>query len=81
MKFVVINCSSQLWNGSFLPVFLFETNEYLEEDVRNITCLLLRMAMFIKHQKLEDKKAKNIPQIAKFGFVACEFLSAIYKAS
>ena len=68
----------QLWDGSFCPVSLFGMNEYLEGNTRNITCSLLRIVAFIKQQKLEDKIAENI---AKFGFVAWKFLSAIYEAS
>jgi len=56
-------------------------NKYLKDDARNITCSLLRIAAFIKQQKLEDKIVENILQIAEFGFVAWKFLSVIYEAS
>ena len=36
---------------------------------------------FIRQEKLEDKIAKDIPQISEFGFTAWDFLSAIYKFS
>jgi len=36
--------------------------------------------MFIEQQKLEDKTAENISQIAEFGSVAWKFLSTIYEA-
>jgi len=35
--------------------------------------------VFIKQHPLENKMAKNILQIAEFGFAAWEFLSTIYK--
>jgi len=54
-------------------------NEYLEGDTRNI--ILLRIAVFIKQQKLEDKIAENISHIAEFGFAVWKFLSTIYEAS
>jgi len=40
----------------------------LENDAKNITFSLYRMATFIRQRKLEDKTAKNISQIEKFGF-------------
>jgi len=43
-------------------------------------CLLLKMAIFTKQCKLEDKIKIYISQISEFGFVTCEFLSAIYEA-
>ena len=55
-------------------------NEYLEDDAKNITCSLLRIVVFIRQHKLEDKTAKNIPQILEFGFVAWDFLLAIYES-
>ena len=55
-------------------------NEYLERDTKNIICILLRMVAFIKQCRLENKTEKDILQISEFGFVAWEFLSAIYKA-
>ena len=54
-------------------------NEYLEGDTRNI--ILLRIAVFIKQQKLKDKTVENISYIVEFGFAAWKFLSTIYKAS
>jgi len=66
---------SQLWDGNFCPISIFRINEYLEGDARNINCSLHRIAAFIRQKKLEDKSAKDIPQIAEFGFVAWSFHS------
>jgi len=55
-------------------------NKYIEKDTKNIICLLLRMAAFIKQCKLEDKTEKDIFQISEFSFATWEFLLAIYKA-
>jgi len=49
-------------------IFLFGINKYLNNDVRNIICSLLRIAAFDKQQRLEDKIAEDILQIAEFGF-------------
>jgi len=62
--------NSQLWDGNFYSISIFGMNEYLEDDAKNITCSLLRIVVFIRQHKLEDKTAKNIPQILEFGFVA-----------
>jgi len=69
-----------LWNGSFFPISLFGMNKYSEGDTKNIICSLLRIAVFIKQQKLKDKTAENISYIVEFGFAAWKFLSTIYKA-
>ena len=69
----------QLWGSNFYPVSLFGTNEYLEEDSKNIVCFLLRIAVFIKQCKLERKLEKDIFQIAEFSFALQEFIFLIYK--
>jgi len=58
--FYVINqpVDPQLWDSSFCLISLFRMNEYLEGDSKNITCLLLRMAAFIKQHRLEEKTEK-----------------------
>ena len=70
----------QLQNGSFCSIPSFRMNKYLEGDVKNIICFLFRIISFIKQRRLEDKIAKDISQISKFGYIVWEFLSAIYKA-
>jgi len=64
----------QLWGGNLYPVSLFGTNEYLEEDSKNIVCFLLSIAVFIKQCKLERKSEKDIFQIAEFSFVLWDAL-------
>ena len=55
-------------------------NKYLEDDAKNIMCSLLRIVVFIMQHKLEDKTTENISQIFEFGFVAWDFLLAIYES-
>ena len=64
----------------FYLISLFGLNEYLKGNAKNIICLLLRIATFIKQHKLKDKTTDDIPQISKFGFVIWEFLSVIYES-
>ena len=40
--------NSNLWNSLFTPVSLLRINEFLSSNIQNITCLLLRIKMFIK---------------------------------
>jgi len=70
----------QLLDSSFCPISLFEINEFLDSNAKNITCSLLRIVSFIRQRKLKDKTMKNIMQITKFGSAAWGFLSTIYKA-
>ena len=37
----------QLWDSSFCPISIFEINEYLEDNAKNITCSLYKIATFI----------------------------------
>jgi len=60
--------------------FLFRINKYLENNTKNIVCLLYRIATFIRQRKLKDKTTKDIPQIVEFGFTAWDFISSIYKS-
>ena len=41
---------------------------------------ITKMVVFTKQYSLQDRMANDILQIAKFGFVAWEFLSAVYKS-
>ena len=70
----------QLWDSNFCPILIFDMNEYLEDDAKNIMCLLLRIVAFIRQHKLENKTTENISQISEFGFVTWDFLLAIYKS-
>jgi len=69
----------QLWNSNFCLISIFNINESLEDNTKNIACSLYRMAFFIRQRKLENKTAKDIPQIVEFGFTAWDILS-IYKS-
>ena len=55
-------------------------NGYLKGDIKNTTCLLHKIASFVRQQKLEDKMTDNISQIAEFGFMSQNFLIAIYES-
>jgi len=70
----------QLWDSNFYSILIFDMNEYLEDDAKNVMCSLLRIGVFIRQHKLEDKTTENISQIFEFGFVAWDFLLAIYES-
>jgi len=69
-----------LWDGNFTATSLFGTNEFLQSDVRNIACLLQRMACFLKQRSLEGCDGNNIPQLELFGESAWVFISAIFES-
>ena len=52
----------------------------MEGDAKNIIYSLLKMAAFIRQYKLENKTAKDIPQISEFRFIVWNFLSFIYES-
>ena len=70
----------QLWDSNFCSILIFNMNEYLEDDAKNIMYSLLRIVAFMRQHKLENKTTENISQISKFGFVVWDFLLAIYKS-
>ena len=70
----------QLQNSSFYLISIFEINKYLESNTKNIGYLSYRIATFIRQQKLKDKTAEDILQIAKFGFTTQNFILPIYKS-
>jgi len=71
----------QLWDNNFTPVSLFDIDKFITSDIKNIVCSLLKIAIFIKQQLLDDRITKNISQIVDFSFVSWEFINTIYKSS
>ena len=70
----------QLQDSSFYLISIFEINKYLKSNTKNIGYLSYRIATFIRQQKLKDKTAEDILQIAKFGFTTWNFILPIYKS-
>ena len=60
---------SQLWNGNFCSISIFDINEYLEGNTKNIMYSLHRIIVFVRQCKLEDKTTEDILQISEFSFV------------
>ena len=71
----------QLWDNNFTLVSLFEVDKFITNDIKNIVCSLLRIAIFIKQQLLGDRITKNISLIVDFSFISWEFINTIYKSS
>jgi len=70
-----------LWDSNLCLVSLFDINNYLEDDVKNVICSLFRMTAFIKQCTLKNRTAQDILQIVNFGYMAWKFISAIYESS
>jgi len=69
-----------LWDGNFTATSLFGTDEFLNSDIRNITCSLQRMARFLRQRNLEGCNGNNMSQLSTFGESAWEFISAIFES-
>jgi len=52
-----------LWDGHFGSVSLFGTNEFLQNDARNISCSLIRIAQFIRQRNISDRDGNTITQL------------------
>jgi len=59
-----------LWDGFFALILLLGINEFLSSDAQNITFLLLRIGTFIKQHSLDNKLAKDFPELIDIGFTA-----------
>ena len=53
--------NTQLWNSNFASILLFSTDKYLVDDMKNIVCSLVRIAVFIKQQHLSNRNVFDIP--------------------
>ena len=69
-----------LWDGHFGSVSLFGTNEVLQNDARNISCSLIRIAQFIRQRNISNRDGNTITQLSSFGDAALNFLLAVHEA-
>lgn len=69
-----------LWDGNFGVISLFGMNEFLRNDVNNMTTSLLHMATFLNQRKLDDQDGNDIYQLSSFGDTTWQFILAIYKS-
>ena len=69
-----------LWDGHFGSVSLFGTNEVLQNDARNISCSLIRIAQFIRQRNISNRDGNTITQLNSFGDAAFELFSAIHES-
>jgi len=69
-----------LWDGNFTPVSLLSVDECLNGDIKNISCSLQRIAIFMKQYLLTNRDINQFPQLMEIGHTTWKFISAIYKA-
>ena len=61
-------------------IYIFSTNDFIKIDVSNIATLLHRISFFIRNKNLNSKTEKNTLHITRFGQIAWNLISFIYKA-
>jgi len=69
-----------LWDGNFMAISLFGTNEFLNSDINNISYLLQCMACFLRQCNLEGYNRNNIKQLDPFEQSAWDFILAIFES-
>jgi len=69
-----------LWNGLFASISLLGIDKFINSNVQNIMCLLLRIGTFIKQHTLSDKHAKDFLELANIGFIAWYLINVIYES-
>jgi len=55
-----------LWDGNFMAISLFGTNEFLYSDVHNMVCLLQYIICFLKQRSFTGRNSNNIAQLKLF---------------
>jgi len=56
-----------LWDGNFTPVSLLSVDECLNGNVKNISCSLQRIAIFMKQCSLTNRDINQFPQLIEIG--------------
>jgi len=59
---------------------LFGVNNYLEGNVKKITCSLHKIVAFIRQRKLDNNITNDISQIAEFSLTTGNFILSIYES-
>jgi len=68
-----------LWDGHFGLISLFSTNEFLQNNTRNISYSLICIAEFIKQRCITNRDGNKIPQLDTFGEAAFSFILTIHE--
>ena len=61
------------------PIFIFSQTSLQKIDVNNIKILLTCIADFINNRELKDNREEDILFLKRFGQIAFNFISAIFK--
>ena len=70
----------ELWSGSFNPISLHGSMEYLVHDTKNIKVTLDFMAKYIQNKKVNDIQANDVTEFEGMGDAIWNFISSVYEA-
>ena len=72
---------SEIWNGSFHPIFLHSSIEHIVSDVKNIKNSLKFMAKYILNKQIELTKANDLIDFNGIDDAVWNFISLVYKSN
>ena len=70
----------ELWSGSFNPISLHGSMEYLIHNTKNIKVTLDFMAKYIQNKKVNDIQANDVTEFKGMGDAIWNFISSVYEA-
>jgi len=69
---------TNLWDGNFLPISLYDTLKHLLFDSKNIKESLKQITNYIKNKSINCNKLNDIPDLKRMGEVVWNFILTIY---
>ena len=70
---------SNLWDGSFHPISLYRSLEYLASDSKNVKDSLNFITKYISNKQINPAKSNNIEDFKGIGKVVWNLISSIYQ--
>ena len=70
----------KIWNGSFYPISLHGSIEYIASDAKNIKDSLKFMAKYISNKQVDLSKVNDLDDFNGIGDMVWNFISSIYNA-
>ena len=71
---------SELWNGNFHPISLYESIKYLASDSKNIKDFLNFITKYITNKQVNPAKSNDLKNFNSIGKVIWNFISSIYQS-
>jgi len=71
----------EVWDGSFHPISLHGSIEYIASDSKNIRDSLKFMVKYISNKQVKPAKANDLDDFNGIGEAVWNFISSVYDAN